>query len=159
MSRDDDLHAIDLELVRLGRIMASSRGHRLRSDRSRTDLAPHELSVLAELARHGPSRLGLLAGRVQMELPHASRTVRALADRGLVTHAADPRDGRAVRVDVTRRGRTEVERYRAASRALLAEGLVDWSNEQLHQLGELLAELVDAFVRHPELAPPEPVKD
>ncbi len=151
MSRDEALRAVDVELVRLGRIMANTRGHRLRSERSRTELAPHEIVLLAELDRHGAGRLGALAGRVQMELPHASRTVRALVDRGLVTHTPDPLDGRAVLVDITARGRADVERYRAASKSLLAEAFAAWPDQRLRDLGALLVELTEAFTTHPQL--------
>lgn len=151
MPSHDALLALDAELVRLGRIMGNSQGHRLRATRAGTELRRHELGLLAELDRYGPSRLTELAGGLQMELPHASRTARDLASEGLLAQAPDPSDGRATLLSVTRSGRTAVQRYREASRSVLEAALVDWPDRRVEQLAELLAELNGAFVTHPDL--------
>ena len=151
MPSHDALLALDAELVRLGRIMGNNQGHRLRATRAGTELRRHELGLLAELDRHGPSRLTKLANVLQMELPHASRTARDLASEGLLAQAPDPSDGRATLLSVTRRGRTAVERYREASRAVLEAAVVDWPDRRVVELAELLAGLNGAFVAHPDL--------
>ena len=151
MPSHDALLALDAELVRLGRIMGNNQGHRLRATRAGTELRRHELGLLAELDRHGPSRLTELAGRLQMELPHASRTARDLASAGLLAQAPDPDDGRATLLSVTRRGRTAVARYREASRSVLETALGDWPERRLSQLASLLADLNAAFAAHPDL--------
>jgi DNA-binding MarR family transcriptional regulator len=117
--------------------------------RSGTELRRHELAFVADLARHGPSRLTDVANRLQMELPHASRTSRQLCAAGNVAQSRDPSDGRAVLLVATPKGRTAVERYRAASRAMLDEVLESWPDRRVTELAGMLAALTRAFALEP----------
>jgi DNA-binding MarR family transcriptional regulator len=154
VERDGALVTVDAELVRLAHMMASRRGHELRNARSGTEMRRHELAFVGDLTRHGPSRLTDVANRLQMELPHASRTSRQLAAAGFVTQSRDPSDGRAVVLAATRRGSAIVGRYRDASRALLGEALEGWSDGRVEQLAGLLSGLTEAFARQPDLESP-----
>jgi MarR family transcriptional regulator, organic hydroperoxide resistance regulator len=97
--------------------------HVIRTDRGVQDDAPLTATqrlALSELADAGPMRLHELAGRMATTPATASRSVDALVAAKLVERVADRTDRRAVRIDVTRRGRARIERRRAeATRALL----------------------------------------
>src|SRR5215469_2692909 len=78
-----------------------------------------KLSVLHTLARFGPMRLTELTATEQMTQPAISQMVRRLEDDGLLERQADPRDGRAVLIQLTPRGAQVIEARRAARVELL----------------------------------------
>ncbi|WP_257306018.1 MarR family winged helix-turn-helix transcriptional regulator [Geothrix campi] len=68
-------------------------------------LAPYELSpqqfwVMLVLLQKGPSSLHPLAQQVWMDDPTASRVVKAMVQRGLLTTKPDPRHGRRILIDL-----------------------------------------------------------
>lgn len=72
----------------------------------RGDHAFSSLSVLDALARDGsPKRLTELIASEQLSRPGLTQIVRRLERDGLVERASDPRDGRAVLVRITEKGR------------------------------------------------------
>lgn len=77
------------------------------------------LSVLHTLSRFGPMRLTELTATQQMTQPAITQMVRRLEDDGLLERQADPRDGRAVLVQLTPRGAQVIEARRAARVELL----------------------------------------
>ena len=100
----------------LQREIASLFGHITRTDRAVADETPLTATqrlALAALFDGGPVRLHELAARIGATPPTASRAVDALVTAGLVERVADPRDRRALQIDVTPRGRRRVERRRA----------------------------------------------
>lgn len=72
------------------------------------------LSVLHTLSRKGPMRLTELTATEQMTQPAITQMVRRLEDDGLLERRADPRDARAVLVQLTLRGAQIIETRRAA---------------------------------------------
>ncbi len=68
-------------------------------------LSAARLSALSVIAFGGPLSLSALATAEQVSLPSASRLVRELEHAGLVRARADADDARALRLDVTARGR------------------------------------------------------
>jgi DNA-binding MarR family transcriptional regulator len=76
-------------------------------------------SVLHRLATAGPQRITELATYESIAQPSATTLVGRLEAQGLATRAADPDDGRAVRVSITPAG----ERLLAERRAARAEAL------------------------------------
>lgn len=72
------------------------------------------LSVLHTLSRKGPMRLTELTATEQMTQPAITQMVRRLEDDGLLERRADPRDARAVLVQLTLRGAQIIEARRAA---------------------------------------------
>jgi DNA-binding MarR family transcriptional regulator len=76
-------------------------------------------SVLHRLATAGPQRVTELAAYESIAQPSATTLVGRLEAQGLVARAADPDDGRAVRVSVTPAG----ERLLAERRAARAQAL------------------------------------
>jgi DNA-binding MarR family transcriptional regulator len=62
-------------------------------------------ATLATLDRTGPSRLTELAAREGVTQPAMTQLIARLSEQGLTTRAADPADGRVVRVQLTDAGR------------------------------------------------------
>jgi len=111
------------ELRRLLRELARAGQHR---DRARVSAAGitvaggHALEVLAE---QGALSLTALAAELFVDRSTACRMVGLLEDHGLVLRAADPRDGRAIRVGLTPAGRELEARLRAQAVREAAEAL------------------------------------
>lgn len=103
------------------RIACMRVARRVRFDADNT-IAPHHFSVLVKLLDE-PRTLGELAATEQVSAPSMSRTVSQLCDIGYVARAADPDDGRLVRLSLTSGGRTVVERERAHRDAWMAARL------------------------------------
>lgn len=108
------------------------------------ELTMREYDVLYTLSKHdGPVRLFELGRGVLLSQPALSRLVERLVERGLVERAADPEDGRGVRLALTAAGR---ERQRAVggrhavdvARAVTA-ALTEEEMRQLEAIGRKLA--------------------
>lgn len=69
-------------------------------------LSPTEVSVLANLVRHGPARMTALAARESLNPTMVSRLVHHLEHKCLVKRSQDPLDARAVVVVATESGRS-----------------------------------------------------
>jgi DNA-binding MarR family transcriptional regulator len=115
-----DLDVEPLQVMsRLDRL-AGVLGERRAAIFARHDLRRHEFDVLAALRRAGaPFELtaGELAARTYVTSGTMTSRLDGLTERGLVTRAADPVDGRLVRVALTPAGRQLVD---AAFEALIA---------------------------------------
>jgi DNA-binding MarR family transcriptional regulator len=96
---------------------------RLRQVHAEGDLTLPESSALARLERSGPSTSAALARREQISPQSMGATLAALQDRGLVTRAPDPHDGRRVNLSVTAAGRRLVGSRRSAKVEALARTL------------------------------------
>jgi DNA-binding MarR family transcriptional regulator len=101
--------------------------------------------ALFEVAVRGPLRLSELADRMGITAPTASRAVDALVDHGLLERRPDPVDRRAVRIDLTRPGREQVEERRARAAAALEPVVSALSARDRAQLAALLARLTAAL--------------
>jgi len=135
--------------------------HRLlRGLRRAADIAaPHatQLIVLAMLAQHGPLRVGELAARIPCSQPTATITVAGLQTAGLVTREADPADGRAARVLITKDGRHTLQSLARSEAEALAALLSTVGEEDLRILRAaipLLSGLADGVTRQPERTAP-----
>ena len=84
-------------------------------------------ATLATLERSGPCRLTVLADREAVTQPAMTQLVARLQEAGLVTRAADPTDGRVVRVQITEAGRAVLAQRRALRAQRLAAILPDLS--------------------------------
>ena len=78
--------------------------------RDRDRICCHDVSVtqcyaLETLIEHGPLRLSALADRLFLDKSTTSRVVGTLAKKGYVEQGADARDGRAIALRATRKGR------------------------------------------------------
>lgn len=92
-------------------------------------LGQGHLNALATVYRVGSIRPGDLAQREFVSAPTMTRTLRELEDRGLVTRADDPADGRSILIAITGRGEHEILRARSARADILA-GLIERLSEE-----------------------------
>jgi MarR family 2-MHQ and catechol resistance regulon transcriptional repressor len=92
------LHRAMVELVRV---------YQLR-DRQRVcyyDISVTQCYAIGALLGKGPMGLNALAGALALDKSTTSRAVGSLEERGYVKRSHDPADGRAVRIEVTAKGR------------------------------------------------------
>jgi DNA-binding MarR family transcriptional regulator len=109
------------------RISVSRLARRLRAERIArglaTELSDTQLAALAALERHDAMTPGELAEHEKVQPPSMTRVIAALLERGLVTRAPHPTDGRQVRLTVTDQGRELVQQSRRLREAWLAQRL------------------------------------
>jgi DNA-binding MarR family transcriptional regulator len=109
------------------RISVSRLARRLRAERIArglaTELSDTQLAALAALERHDAMTPGELAEYEKVQPPSMTRVIAALLERGLVTRAPHPTDGRQVRLTVTDQGRELVQQSRRLREAWLAQRL------------------------------------
>ncbi len=98
-------------------------------------------------------RLTELTGTEQMTQPAITQMVRRLEDDGLLERRADPRDGRAVLVQLTTRGAQVIEARRAARVERLTSLLDRLSPEERAAIASAVPALAHAIEleRTPEL--------
>ena len=130
---------------RIGRAGSSVMAARRRAERAGVDVSAPGMGLLGVLERGGPQRVSAVARRAGMVAPLASRELRRLEGRGFVTRRADGRDGRAVVVGITAKGRDAYRRLRAASVAAAGDALAGWKASDLIELARLLARMADDF--------------
>ena len=109
MARLDDLQRVEKAIVRIARIGGGRDAARNRAERSGVFLSRPAISIISALHASGPVRLSHLADLTDLEAPLVSREIARLCGDGYVKRAADPTDGRATIVTLTRRrvsGRT-----------------------------------------------------
>ena len=99
--------------------------------RDRDRICCHDISVtqcyaLETLVEHGPIRLSALAERLFLDKSTTSRVVAALVKKGYVEQGADARDGRAIALSATRKGRSLCTR--------ITDDLVDQQRQLLEDL-------------------------
>lgn len=99
------------------------------------------LALLALLLRHGPVRATYAAEHLGLDLSTVSRHLKALEDRGLVTRAPDPDDGRASLLSLSPEGLDVLTTAREAGAARLAAVTRDWDHDDVVALARLLTRL------------------
>jgi DNA-binding MarR family transcriptional regulator len=116
------------------RISVSRLARRLRAERIArglgTELSDTQLAALAALERHAAMTPGELAEHEKVQPPSMTRVIAALLERGLVTRAPHPTDGRQVRLTVTVAGRELVQQSRKLREAWLAQRLRELSPQE-----------------------------
>lgn len=117
----------------------------------RLSLTTH--SVLHTLSRKGPMRLTELTATEPMTQPAITQMVRRLEEDGLLERRADPRDARAVLVQLTSRGALVIETRRAARVEWLTNLLDRLSPEERMTIAAAVPALAHAIEleRTPEL--------
>jgi DNA-binding MarR family transcriptional regulator len=110
------------------------------------DLTMREYDVLYTLSKcPAPIRLSELNRHVLLSQPALSRMVDRLADRGLISRAADPSDGRGVGLALTREGQAlqrQIGRRHGRSVATAMQGGLTQAEQR--QLAWLCAKLAAA---------------
>lgn len=111
--------AADLQRVLAKLITVMRRGDT--SSGSRPDLTMAQVSILLTLIDSGPIRMTELAARERVRTPTTTVAIRRLEKLSLVKRSRDPRDMRAVLVEVTPEGLVQYQDALSARRAYLSE--------------------------------------
>ncbi|NKX89051.1 MarR family winged helix-turn-helix transcriptional regulator [Nocardia coubleae] len=133
----DDI-VVDL-LVTAGRLT------RLAGAVSSDDLPRAMLRALAVLEEHDGLRVSEFARIDRCSQPAATALLGRLVADGFATRTKDPRDSRAVRVELTPAGRNRLTRARRAYAAALAPGLADFDLDRLIRLDTDMNDLLTAL--------------
>ena len=104
--------------------------------------------ALFELGDAGPLRVNDLADRMGVSPPTASRSVDALHELGLVERVPDPRDRRALSIDLTATGKELLEERKAKAEIAFAPAVAALSDSERATLSKLLRRMTEA-VRAP----------
>ncbi len=102
------------------------------------DLPRGHAGLLARLNQAGPVRLGDLARALGVDSSTVTPQTQRLERSGFVARTRDPRDGRAVLLTVTRAGRALLDNMRLTRRAILADRLQEWSDDERALAAEVL---------------------
>lgn len=113
--------------------------------RGLTASGAHAMELLAE---RGALSLNALARELFVDKSTASRTVGLLEDHGHVVRLADPRDGRAIRVELTTAGRLLEARMREDAVAEAEAALAGFAPEEREGALALLHRLTRAVAPH-----------
>lgn len=123
--------------VPLGQLIAATRRRikqALWSHLSEEGLSPQQYWLLMVLMEHGPHSLHDLAARVWIDDPTASRIVKALASRGILTTSPDPKHGRRIVIQLAPGSESLQRRLKALAskvRGALEQGLETEEKTQL----------------------------
>jgi DNA-binding MarR family transcriptional regulator len=109
------------------------------------DLSPSQTAALATIEQRGPLTPSELASAERIQRPTATRILARLEDEGLVERAADPTDGRASLVTITRAGGELLRRLRGRKNAYLARRLRDLNQDEVETL-ERAAEILERML-------------
>ncbi|HIW95412.1 MAG TPA: MarR family transcriptional regulator [Candidatus Corynebacterium gallistercoris] len=107
-----------------------------------------QMSIMMILDEKGPMRISQIASTEAIRMPTASNAVNQLETMGLVTRVRDISDRRGVRVDLTRKGRAELEALgneRAQQLAGLIEGLSEQELESVESAVPLLQAILESY--------------
>lgn len=117
------------------RLAVQRLSHRMKRERTNTDLSDSQLGVLIHLDLNGPSTPGQLSDAQRITPPAITRVISDLEARGYVTRARSEEDGRSIVVTITDDGRTRL----TASR--------QWYNEWVEAKLATLSDAESAIVR------------
>jgi DNA-binding MarR family transcriptional regulator len=109
------------------------------------DLSLTAAAVLGSLDRRGSHRITALAVAEGVSQPSMTQLVQRLEQRGLVTRASDPSDGRVALVSLTDEGRAVLADRRARNARRIADVLADLPEPEIHALAGALAAVLPAI--------------
>jgi DNA-binding MarR family transcriptional regulator len=119
-------------------LMVQHLGRRLRDVDLACGISSARFSVLAHLTFHGVNNVGELASVERVSRPAMTRLVRDMEAEGLVRRRPDSRDGRGVRVEITRRGSLLIDRVRTRKIALVAQALEGLDPKSRHAISRAI---------------------
>ena len=106
--------------------------------RSRVPLTRSGSAVLSTVERAGPLAVSELAERLGVDQSTASRQVKPLEERGLITRTSDPADRRSSLLSITAAGRRVRAKVRDTVLDDIDTALRDWPEAERARLGMLL---------------------
>ncbi|MFI9210649.1 MULTISPECIES: MarR family winged helix-turn-helix transcriptional regulator [unclassified Streptomyces] len=101
--------------------------------------------VLALLHHHGDMRIGRVSELMAVDMSVSSRHVAHTVDRGWVERLPDPADRRSRILHLTPAGDSMLADLDRRLTDMLARTLVEWSDDDVELLTDLLARLRDSF--------------
>jgi DNA-binding MarR family transcriptional regulator len=101
--------------------------------------------ALVELFESGPTRLNVLADRLGVSAPTASRAVDVLDNLDLVERRPDPDDRRALRIELTPAGEQLLDERKARAAVAFEPAAAVLSEEERTTLIELLERMTAAL--------------
>lgn len=143
------LTAIDPELAHTVRIAVMRLSRRLRARGNDRLLTMSQLSALATLDRLGPLTPGALAELEMVQPPSMTRLLSGLEERGLVSSAAHPEDGRQKLVSATAAAHQMLVADRAEREAWLVQRMATLTESELAAL-RAAAPVLDKLTREAE---------
>jgi DNA-binding MarR family transcriptional regulator len=155
MGEHDQPADADFDLIEqaIGRILRQSRSPRFADAiRARAGIKLDRASygVLARLGNLAPVRLTDLANELAVDVSTVSRQVAALEQKALVAREPDPVDGRAVLLELTRKGKAVQSKMQAAWQETIAGVLIDWTAMDISEFAALLDRFASDLVAYPE---------
>lgn len=143
-----------VKLVAVVELLPGVLDHQLRRDAGLTHFEYFVLAMLSE-APERTLRMTALAQRTNATLPRLSHVVRRLEDRGLVTRAPCPEDGRATNATLTDAGWQQVVSAAPGHVATVRQHVVDaLTPEQVGQLGVIADALLERLDPEGHMTPP-----
>lgn len=100
-----------------------------------------QYALMCRLRDEGRQRTSEVASAMGLDLSTVSRQLASLIAEGWVVRSDDPHDRRAHLLELTRTGRSLVDRGRAARRQMMRELLADWPDADIDELARLLGRL------------------
>ena len=141
--------ALGLALQRLQRLLSSRRVQSSWAAAAGLSLPQQAVQVLRTLGAEPARPVADVARAARMDVGAVSRQLRKLEDADLARRAASPSNASIVLVEATEAGRELAARYEDVRDRQLADALVDWTEEDRAQLGDLLLRFVDDLQRTP----------
>lgn len=140
----------DPELATRLRLAVTRMARRLRQETGVVgpEISPTLTAALATIDRCGPLTPSSLAEAERVQRPTATRIVAKLEERGLVSRASDPDDGRVSRVEITREGRALLRKIRSRKSEYLAKRLRTLTPAEQATLAEA-ATLLERLLEEP----------
>jgi DNA-binding MarR family transcriptional regulator len=108
------------------------------------DLSLTAVAVLGSLDRRGPQRITTMAAAEGVSQPSMTQLVQRLEQRGLVSRASDPSDGRVALVGLTDEGRAVLAARRQRNVRRIAELLADLPENDVCALAKALDAVLPA---------------
>jgi MarR family transcriptional regulator, lower aerobic nicotinate degradation pathway regulator len=105
------------------------------------DLTPTQWAALAKLAETGPCSQNQLGRLTAMDVATIKGVIDRLSSRGLTETAADPEDGRRLRVSLTRAGQQLADKVASNALAISRETLAPLDPHERELFVELLEKL------------------
>src|ERR1700712_3341594 len=100
----------------------------------RADLSASAGFAINRVCREGPLRLTTLAAKEGITQPSMTQLIKRLERQGLVTRLADPEDGRAALIGITRHGQDVIDDRQRVRRERLTELLETLNQEEKNAL-------------------------
>jgi DNA-binding MarR family transcriptional regulator len=135
--------AVADNVVELMRTFNRARARLLAAAEHDVEWSAHVL--LKCLHSEGPMRAGALAEFLQSDPSTVSRQVTALVKDGLLERRADPADGRASLLVLTRRADAVLADHNRIRLDYFAEIVADWSDADLEQFAAMLHRFTDGY--------------